>query len=72
MSRTSCPEPLSSIERSDLGVEVVCRENVHVHDEVVRRRPARLQVSERELLSVQPPPLSLSFPNFTLLVSGWV
>ena len=43
-------EPLSSIERCDLGVEVVCREKVH--DEVVRRRLARLQISERELLSV--------------------
>jgi len=63
-------EPLSSIERCDLGVEVVCREKVH--DEVVRRRPARLQISERELLSVQPPPLSLSLPSFALLVSGWV
>lgn len=28
--------------------------------------------SERELLSVQSPPLSLSFPVFTLLVDGWV
>lgn len=28
--------------------------------------------SERELLSVQSPPLSLSFPIFTLLVDGGV
>lgn len=37
---TSVLRPLRSIERCDLGVEVVCREKVHC--EVVRRRPARL------------------------------
>lgn len=63
-------EPLSSVERCDLGVDVVCREKVH--GAVVRRRPARLQISERELISVQPPPPCLSFPSFTWLVSGWV